>query len=64
MNISYNWLKDYVDFTLSPEEVCEAITSTGLETDSLEEVESIRGGLRGLVIAKVLLELCQGAFNK
>ena len=54
MNISYNWLKDYVDFTLSPEEVCEAITSTGLETDSLEEVESIRGGLRGLVIAKVL----------
>ena len=54
MNISYNWLKDYVDFALSPSEVCEALTSTGLETDGLEEVESIRGGLKGLVIGKVL----------
>ncbi len=54
MNISYNWLKDYVDFSLTPAETCDALTSTGLETDGLEEVESIRGGLRGLVIGKVL----------
>ncbi|MDE6489020.1 MAG: phenylalanine--tRNA ligase subunit beta, partial [Paramuribaculum sp.] len=54
MNISYNWLKDYADLTLSPDELAEALTSIGLETGSVEEVESIRGGLRGLVIGKVL----------
>ncbi|MDE7450298.1 MAG: phenylalanine--tRNA ligase subunit beta [Paramuribaculum sp.] len=54
MNISYNWLKEYIDFDLSPEELAAAFTSTGLETGSIEEVESIRGGLRGLVIGKVL----------
>ena len=37
MNISYKWLKEYVDFDLSPEEVCAALTSTGLEVDALEE---------------------------
>ncbi len=54
MNISYNWLKDYLDFTLAPAKVSEALTSIGLETDGLEEVESIKGGLKGLVIGKVL----------
>lgn len=54
MNISYNWLKQYIDFSLSPEELAAALTSTGLETGSVEEVESIRGGLRGIVIGKVL----------
>ncbi len=54
MNISYNWLKDYADLTLSPDELAAALTSIGLETGSVEEVESIRGGLRGLVIGKVL----------
>ena len=54
MNISYNWLKDYIPVTLSPEQLAEALTSIGLETGSVEEVESIRGGLRGLVIGKVL----------
>ncbi len=54
MNISYNWLKEYLDFDLAPEEVCAALTSVGLESDGVEEVESIRGGLRGLVIGKVL----------
>lgn len=54
MNISYNWLKDYADLKLSPEELAAALTSIGLETGSVEEVESIRGGLRGLVIGKVL----------
>ena len=54
MNISYNWLKKYLDFNLSPDELAAALTSIGLETGSVEEVESIRGGLRGLVIGKVL----------
>lgn len=54
MNISYNWLKQYLDFDLSPEELAAALTSIGLETGSVEEVESIRGGLRGIVIGKVL----------
>ena len=54
MNISYNWLKKYIDFDLTPDEVAAALTSTGLETGSVEEVESIRGGLRGIVIGKVL----------
>ncbi len=54
MNISYKWLKQYVDFDLTPEELASLLTSTGLETGSVEEVESIRGGLRGLVIGRVL----------
>ena len=54
MNISYKWLKDYVDFNLSPQEVCDALTSTGLEVGSLEEVESIKGGLKGLYVGNVL----------
>ena len=54
MNISYKWLKEYVDFTLTPQEVCDALTSTGLEVDALEEVQSIKGGLKGLYVGKVL----------
>ena len=54
MDISYKWLKRYIDFTLSPRELAAALTSLGLECDSVEEVESIRGGLRGIVIGKVL----------
>ncbi|MCM1291992.1 MAG: phenylalanine--tRNA ligase subunit beta [Bacteroides sp.] len=54
MNISYNWLKDYIQTPLTPDELAAALTSIGLETGSVEEVESIRGGLRGIVIGKVL----------
>lgn len=54
MNISYKWLKEYLTIDRSPEEVAEALTSIGLETGSVEEVESIRGGLRGIVIGKTL----------
>ena len=54
MNISYNWLKEYVDFDLTPAEVAAALTSIGLETGSVEEVETIKGGLEGLVIGEVL----------
>lgn len=54
MNISYNWLKDYLDFDLSPDETSAALTSIGLETGGVEEVETIKGGLAGLVIGEVL----------
>lgn len=54
MNISYNWLKEYVNFDLTPEEVAAALTSIGLETGEVEEVQSIKGGLEGLVVGKVL----------
>ena len=54
MNISYNWLKQYLDFDLTPEELASALTTIGLETGSVEEVESIPGGLKGIVIGKVL----------
>ena len=54
MNISYNWLKEYVDFDLTPQETADALTSLGLETGSVEKIESIKGGLQGLVIGEVL----------
>lgn len=54
MNISYKWLREYVDFELSAEEVAAALTSIGLEVGSVEEVQSIKGGLEGLWTAQVL----------
>lgn len=54
MNISYSWLKDYVDFDLSAEQLAAALTSIGLECEGIHTVETIRGGLRGIVIGKVL----------
>jgi len=54
MNISYNWLKEYLDFDLQPDEVAAALTSIGLETDGVEEVQTIKGGLEGLFIGEVL----------
>lgn len=54
MNISYSWLKKYIDFDMSPEEVGKVLTSIGLEVGGVEEYESVKGGLRGLVIGKVL----------
>ena len=54
MNISYKWLKEYVDFDLTAQEVADALTSIGVEVDAVEEVQSIRGGLQGLVVGHVL----------
>lgn len=54
MNISYKWLKEYVDFDLSAEEVGKALTSMGLEVEAVEELQSIKGGLAGLVVGQVL----------
>ena len=54
MKISYKWLKEYVDFDLTPQETADALTSTGLEVDALDEVQAIKGGLNGLYVGKVL----------
>ena len=54
MKISYRWLKEYVDFDLTPHETAKALTSIGLEVGMLEEVETVRGGLKGLFVGKVL----------
>lgn len=47
MNISYKWLKEYVDFDLTPDETAAALTAIGLEVDGVEEVQSVKGGLKG-----------------
>ena len=54
MNISYKWLKRYIDPAQNARDLTATLTALGLECDTVEEVESIRGGLRGIVIGKVL----------
>lgn len=54
MNISYSWLKDYIQLEESPEQICKILTSLGLEVGNLEEVETIKGGMKGLVIGEVV----------
>lgn len=54
MKLSYNWLKQYLECDLTPVEVAEAMTSIGIEVDSVEEQEEIPGGLAGVVVAKVV----------
>ncbi len=54
MTISYNWLKEYIDIPESAEEIGKLLTSTGLEVESVELHESVKGGLNGLVIGQVL----------
>jgi len=53
MKISYNWLKQYLDFDLSPDELSELLTDCGLEVEGLEKWQSIKGGLEGVVIGEV-----------
>jgi phenylalanyl-tRNA synthetase beta chain len=54
MKISLNWLKQYIDISETPQEISTILTDTGLEVEGLEEVESVKGGLKGLVIGEVL----------
>lgn len=54
MNISYNWLKRYINVNVSPEDLSKALTSIGLEVGGVEEVQTVKGGLEGLVIGEVL----------
>ena len=54
MDISYNWLKEYVKFDLNPDQVAEALTNIGLEVEHQDIVEEIPGGLEGVVTAHVV----------
>jgi phenylalanyl-tRNA synthetase beta chain len=54
MKISYNWLKRYADFDLPPEEISILLTNCGLEVESYEITESVKGGLKGVFIGKVV----------
>ena len=53
MKISYNWLKEFIDFNESPEQLGDILTQTGLEVEGLERIEKIPGGLAGIVIGEV-----------
>lgn len=54
MTISYNWLSDYLPVTLDPERLSRILTSIGLEVESLEKYEEVKGGMQGLVIGEVI----------
>jgi phenylalanyl-tRNA synthetase beta chain len=54
MKISYNWLRNYVDIPETPEEIGQVLTSTGLEVEHIEHFETVKGGLKGLVIGEVV----------
>ncbi len=55
MKISFNWLKKYIDTEISVEEAGQILTDTGLEVESIEKIEAVKGGLEGVVIGKVLM---------
>ncbi|MDR0205654.1 MAG: phenylalanine--tRNA ligase subunit beta [Bacteroidales bacterium] len=54
MKISFNWLKQYISFDLTPDETSLFLTNCGLEVESIEKFETIKGGLQGVVIGEVL----------
>lgn len=54
MKISYNWLRNYIDTDLSPDEMDKILTDTGLEVEGVEKIEAIQGGLEGVLIGEVL----------
>ena len=50
MKVSYSWIKDYLNVDLSAEDCAKVLTDTGLEVESIHKVESVKGGLKGLVV--------------
>ena len=54
MKISYNWLQNYIQTELSIDEISTILTDIGLEVEGIEEVESVKGGLKGLVVGEVI----------
>jgi len=54
MKISYNWLKDYLDIDIDPHKLSAILTGIGLEVEAMEEWESVKGGLKGVVIGEVI----------
>ena len=57
MKISYNWLKDYLNVKIEPEIVSRYLTDIGLEVEKIEQIESVKGGLKGIIIGKLLQKL-------
>ena len=57
MKISYNWLENYLNVNLPAEEVAALLTDIGLEVEGIEKVESIKGGLKGVVVGKVITKI-------
>ena len=54
MKLSYNWLKQYIDMDIDPQELSHILTDIGLEVEGLEKFQSVKGGLEGIVIGEVL----------
>ena len=54
MKISYNWLKTLINIDLTPQQIDEYLTSSGLEVEGIEAFETIKGGLKGVVIGEVV----------
>ena len=54
MKVSYNWLKQYIDTNLSPEDAGKILTDTGLEVEGVNKIEAVKGGLAGVVVGEVL----------
>jgi phenylalanyl-tRNA synthetase beta chain len=54
MKISYNWLRSYIHTELTPEEMSEILTQTGLEVEGIEKIEAVKGGLEGVFVGEVL----------
>ena len=54
MNVSFNWLKRYLDCDLTAERMAEILTELGLEVEEFEKIETIKGGLKGVVVGEVL----------
>ena len=54
MKISYNWLKDYLNIKIDPEIVSNYLTDIGLEVEKLEQIESVKGSLKGIIIGKII----------
>ena len=57
MKISYNWLKQYIDVDLKPDKVAELLTDCGLEVEGLEKIETVKGGLEGMIIGEVITKV-------
>jgi len=57
MKISYNWLKNYIKTDLHPDKVAQILTDTGLEVESVEKIQTVKGGLEGLVVGEVLTKV-------
>ena len=54
MNISYNWLKRYIETDLPAEEIARILTDIGLEVEGFAKIETVKGGLQGVVVGEVL----------